>query len=247
MYARHYRGDGATEAAPKLYVTKLTSGSVWAEIAPYTPILGQAYQMVAATVTVADFASRLNRGLRAFVDPSWGSLGGAPIAREDTNDLRTFVKVLTGRARAQLGIKHARYEQRDGEREIIAEYTFDEVELNRAALAMDRALETGPDKPATATRPLTEVLLYFDVASRGAGKEKGQTRDRAIVPEVTDKALPTYFRKGVSGDPKDAIRRDGANPIANTGYIVDVLVQVIDDEPKMYIVTQVYDSVTLDA
>lgn len=245
MYSRHYRADEATETAPKLYVTKLTSGSVIAEVAPYAVIVGQAYMAMDHSVTIADFANRLNRALRAFSGMETSAAATAT-PREDAADLREFVKPLTGRARSQLAISHARYHERDGDREVLVEYAFDEAAINRAALAIDRSLEAQPDKPATATRPLSEVLLYFDVASRAAGREKGKTHDRAIVPEVSDKAMPTYFRKGVSGDPKDAIRRDGANPIANTGYIVDVLVQVIDDEPKMYIVTQVYDAVPLD-
>jgi len=245
IYARHYRADEAIETAPKLYVTKLSSGSVIAEVAPYALLVGQAYMAMDHTVTIADFAGRLNRALRAFSGmDSPASLPPPP--REDAADLREFVKPLTGRARAQLGISHARYHERDGEREVMVEYSFDEAAINRAALNMDRALEAQPDKPSTATRPLAEVLLYFDVASRAAGREKGRTHDRAVVPEVSDKPLPTYFRKGVSGDPKDAIRRDGANPIANTGYIVDVLVQVIEDDPKMYIVTHVHEAVPLD-
>lgn len=245
MYARHYRVGEDIETAPKLHVTKLTSGSVWAEIAPYAVMFGQAYPALSASVTVADFTNRLTTGIKAFLQPA-GVTTAAPISREDTSDLREFMKPLTGRARAKLGITHARYRERDGEREIEAEFKFDEGEINRAALAMDRALEAQPERPATTTKPMSEVLLYFDVASRSAGKEKGRTHDRAIVAEVTDRPLPTYFRKGVSGDPKDAIRREGANPIANTGYIVDVLVQIIDDEPKMYIVTHVHDSVPLD-
>lgn len=243
MYARHYRVGEATETAPKLFVTKLKTGSVIAEVAPYAVLMGQAYMAVGGSVTIADFAGRLNRGLRAFagIDPAPVA---ASVQRDDAADLREFVKPLTGRRAAQLGIMHARYRSVDGNRETVAEYLFDEAAINRAALSLDRALEA-PPKPVAGTLPLTEVLLYFDVASRSAGKEKGKTQDRAIIAEVTDKALPTYFRKGVSGDPKDAIRRDGANPIANTGYIVDALVQIIDDEAKMYIVTQVHDVVPL--
>lgn len=243
MYARHYRLGEATETAPKLYVTKLKSGSVIAEIAPYAVLMGQAYMAVGGAVTIGDFAARLTRGLRAFAGIE-AVASTVPMARDDAADLREFVKPLTGRRAAELGISHARYRSTDGEREVVAEYTFDEAAINRAALALDRALEA-PPKPVAGTKPLSEVLLYFDVASRSAGKERGKTHDRAIVAEVTEKPLPTYFRKGVSGDPKDAILRDGANPIANTGYIVDVLVQIIDDEPKMYIVTEVYDVVPL--
>jgi hypothetical protein len=88
-------------------------------------------------------------------------------------------------------------------------------------------------------------MLFFDAASRAPGKETGRTGDKAIVPAVTDKALPTYFRKSIQGNLKDYMVRGGVNPLANVAFIVDAQVQYIGDQPRGYIVTDVHDTVPL--
>src|ERR1700712_5243303 len=67
IYARHYRKASPTEEVPKLFITKLQSGSVIAEIAPLVSTYGlPAYQFMVATNAVAGFTKRLNDGLKAF-------------------------------------------------------------------------------------------------------------------------------------------------------------------------------------
>ena len=52
------------------------------------------------------------------------------------------------------------------------------------------------------TRLLKEIMLFFHQASRGPGEEEGRTSDKGVVPEVTEKPLPVYFREGIQ-DLKD--------------------------------------------
>ncbi|TIY07574.1 MAG: hypothetical protein E5V18_09560, partial [Mesorhizobium sp.] len=68
MYERHYRQTG--EEAPKLRVTKLQTGSVLMEIAPYAVMMGQAVALMDNGVVVADFTNRLWRGIKAFSSPA---------------------------------------------------------------------------------------------------------------------------------------------------------------------------------
>lgn len=248
FYERHYRAEG--EAAPKLFVTRLSSGSVIAEIAPYAEFFGQAMTAASYSVTVANFTHRLVAGIKAFVDPAKRlalppAAGDAP-DREDTKQLREFLKPLAGKTGAKLGIRNARFFKADGEKVIFAEYSFDEGEINRAAVNMDRVLESSdPDQPSKAMKPYTEVMLFFDSASRGPGKETGRTRDYAVVPEASDRPLPVHFRSGVDGSLKDVMVRGAVNPLTDVAYIVDVHAQLIDDEPRGYIVTRVHRTVPL--
>src|SRR5688572_3760433 len=102
MYERHYRPNG--EEAPKLYVTKLETGSVWMEIAPYIPIMGAIVRTMDTIVIVADFTNRLWRGIKAF------SAGPHDVPRleappiDDARDIREFAKPLLGKKGASLGI-----------------------------------------------------------------------------------------------------------------------------------------------
>lgn len=63
MYGRHYRRDG--DEAPRLYVTKLETGSVVMEVAPLVMILG-GLAVMDGSIIVADFTNRLWRGIKAF-------------------------------------------------------------------------------------------------------------------------------------------------------------------------------------
>jgi len=196
MYERHYRREG--EDAPKLYVTRLETGSVLMEIAPYGLLLG-AIAVMDGGIIVADFTNRLWRGIKAF------SAGPQEIPRvelpsaDDARDIKEFAKPLLGHNGASLGIKHAKYEKDDGEKRIVVEYNFDESELNRAAINIDKSLQLSSPADLEADEPRQqmrrEVMLFLDQANRGPGKEKGRTGDKGVIPDISDKALPVYFRK----------------------------------------------------
>jgi hypothetical protein len=246
MYERHYRENPDKEPAPKLYVTRLETGSIIAQIRPFVPFITEIIPYISVVNTVANFSKRLSDGIKAFAGISASDSAIRP-NHDDAADLRAFVKPLTGRKGASLGIRHARFARRDKNGETVAEYTFDENEINRAALNMERALELAHEQPEKSSRLLTEVMLVFYRASRTAGKDKGKAADWAIVSDVIDKPLPTYFKKSVQGDLKDKMVRGDTNPLTKIGYIVDLSVQMVGGKPSAYIVTAVHDSVPLTA
>lgn len=238
IYERHYRQGG--EGAPKLFITRLETGSVIAEIAPFAEVFGQALTFASHSVTVADFTNRLVSGIRAFIDPKSKPPSGLAPTREDTAQFQEFLKPLTGRNAARLGIKRAVYQVSDGERSVMAQYDFDESEINKAALNMARMLESHAEPTRAGSVPHNEVMLFFDSASRGPGRESGRTKDYGVVPEVSDKPLPVYFRTGVDGNLKDVMVRSDTNPLLDVAYVVDLHAQMVDGEPKGYIVTHVH-------
>jgi hypothetical protein len=243
FYRRHYRLDPDQDEAPKLYVTKLETGSIVAEIVPLAMIFGTIVPYMDTAIIVSDFTRRVWQAIKAFSDsePQSPLLSPFPTA-EDASDIREFIKPLAGKRGAQLGITHARFHSRTSEREIIAEYRFDEAEINRAALAIDNddfaLLPTADNDKTEGTRLLKEVMLFFQQASRGPGKEEGRTADKGIVPEITDKPLPVYFREGIQ-DLKDRMVRGLENPL-KSAYVVDVIAQFVEGNPKGYIVTDVH-------
>jgi hypothetical protein len=243
IYERHYRQAG--EGAPKLFVTRLETGSVIAEIAPYAEVFGQALSFASHSTTVADFTQRLVAGIRAFINPSERPPSALAPTREDTAQFREFLKPLIGRSAAKLGISRATFQASDGDRTVVAEYVFDEGEINKAAHNMARALEDHSTPPSTGSVPHQEVMLFFDSASRGPGRESGRTKDYGVVPEVSDRPLPVYFRSGIDGNLKDVMVRSDANPLLDVAYVVDLHVQMIAGEPKGYIVTHVHRSTPL--
>lgn len=239
-YARHHGPTPNKDDAPRLFIAKLEDGSVIAEIVPYVVILGQAVPYLQQAMVIADFSARVVKGIRAF---SGEAPGPADIpSRDDARDLREFVKPLVGRKGANLRISQARFERRDGDKVTLAEYRFEETELNRAALTMDAMLTAPQIEPPDIAEPATklhkEVMLFFQQASRSAGKTSGRTGDKAIIPAISEKSLPVYFQE--EAGLKEQMVQGQSNPLTDTTFIVDVDVQIINGEPKGYMVTHVH-------
>lgn len=262
MYSRHYRSDSDIEPAPRLYITRLETGSVIAEIAPYAVMMGALVTTMGGANTIADFARRLSYGLRAFSDPAIVRTSATPtkeiISKDDASDIRAFVRPLTGKNGANLSIKHARLvlsEMPNGERRTVVEYSFDEKALNKAAVNIDEALAgrgdavqliENADVPTTESGAFVhEVMLFFDQASRKPGKERGRTGDKGIIPDISSKPLPVYFRRSFQ-NLKDQMIRGDTNPLTNNAFIVDVYVHRSEGgDPGAYYVTNVHRVVPL--
>jgi len=242
FYARHHGPTKDVDAAPRLFISKLENGSVIAEIVPYVVMLGQAVPFMQQSMVVADFTGRVGKAIRAFSGTGAADAPAEIPSRDDARDIREFVRPLTGRKGASLQISHARYERQDGDQRISVEYRFDETELNRAALTIDAELATPLLVPAAEEQPSTktvrEAMLFFQQASRAAGKSSGRTADKAIIPTVSEKSLPVYFVKDAGL--KERMVQVQSNPLTDTTYIVDADVQLIDGEPKGYVVTHVH-------
>jgi hypothetical protein len=240
IYERHYRSG--SDDAPRLFITRLETGSIIAEIAPFGVIMGGIALMDGGMV-VSDFTHRVWRGIKFFA----GGRDAAPKleapSKEDAADLKEFTKPLLGKTGARLGIKQARFEKVDGERRTVVEYSFDEAELNKAAINIDRALEA-TSKPADDPQPdskiQTEVMLFLEQANRGPGKEKGRTGDRGMVPDISESVVPVYFRQGIQGL-KERMLQGEQNPFAMV-FVVDVHAIRVAGEVKGYTVTEIHDS-----
>jgi hypothetical protein len=110
-------------------------------------------------IIVADFTNRLWRGIKAFSSPPSETPRVDAPTDDDARDIKEFAKPLLGKKGAELGIKHAKYEKQDGEKHIVVEYKFDETELNRAAINIDRKLDDLPALPPPANEePFREQI-----------------------------------------------------------------------------------------
>ena len=124
----------------------------------------------------------------------------------------------------------------------MVEYNFDENDLNRAAINIDKELQAPPLSPEARDPRVQikrEVMLFLDQANRGPGKERGRTGDKGVIPVISDKPLPVYFRQSFE-NLKDQMTKE-VNPLTST-FVVDVHVQYVEDEPRGYIVTDIHQA-----
>lgn len=241
MYERHYRKT-RDDDAPKLYITRLETGSIILEIAPYGMMMG-GLAVMDGGVVITDFTTRVWRTIKHFSGGRAEAKSTESPSKEDAADIREFTRPLLGKAGASLGIKHARFEKGSGERKTVIEYTFDEGELNRAAVNIDDILRTPPREPEKRDdlgKIHKEKMLFLEQASRGPGREKGRTGDRGIVPDISEKVVPVYFRKGIRRM-KEKMMQGDENPFELT-FVVDVHATIIDGDVKTYTVTEIHDS-----
>lgn len=240
MYERQSGAASSEDDTPRLFISKLSNGSVIAEIVPYAVMMGQAVPYMQSAMVVAQFTNRVGKALKALAgeaDPA----KAAPPSAEDARDIKEFVKPLLARKGANLQIKHARFEKRAADAETVIEYRFEEQELNRAAITIDQLLEApevAVELAPPTTQNLSEVTLFFDQAGRGAGKLSGRTGDKAVVPSISPKPLPTYFK--ADADLKSQMVQGDANPLNDAMFVVDVEVQYVGGEPKGYLVEHLH-------
>jgi hypothetical protein len=249
IYGRHFEKSSG-EKSPKLYISRLQSGSIEAEIVPLLMIVGATVPYMDGAIVVRDFTRWVATHVRVFA--GWGTDESATAAspptlsRDDAHDLREFIKPICGKKAAELGVKHARFRKTDGEREIIAEYDFEEGAINRAHVNLGKFIEAEADKEkeGSSQRRYAEVLMRWHQASAEAGKEKGRTGDRALIDAITEKPLPVYF----PSQSQDLIRRMAQDEphIFKKGYIVDVMVDLVEGEPKLYRIMTLHGVVDLD-
>ncbi len=241
--ARLYkRANTRGGAAPGLFVTRLDSGSLIVEVAILS-MLGQTIVVTGGIVTLADFAARISKAIKAFAGMD-ASLQEPP-SQAEARDFRDFIKPLTGKQNATLRVTHARYVSRTAEREVVAEYSFGQDELSNASKQLGNTLITSEGSPLASERRAGDnsslhyegVALHIDQISRGRGKGLRKTRVRAVVPEITSKSLPTAFAKHLM----DRVIGGKANPFALT-FIVDVEAQLVAGEPSAYLVLAIYDA-----
>lgn len=252
LYARHYGEplDTADARSPRLYVTRLETGSLIAYLAPLVPVLGQVVEIMNTTNVVREFTRMLGEQIGVFTGQKRAKdkeERKSP-SRDDVRDLREFLKPVTAQTDAKLNLKSAKLKRKkpDGE-EISVEYTFSSAEINMAALSMERDLEAPLQLLAAPTNDrhatVREKLMFFEQASRGVPKKKGRTGDRVVIQDITDKPVKVYFPEGAA-DIKRTILESTENPFSK-GYIVDVAVQYVGEEPKVYNVMRLHDVVDL--
>ncbi len=251
VYKRHSGNDPlrGEPAEPRLFISKISSGSIEAEIVPMIVLVGSVIPYIDAALVVKEFTGWVGGHLMKFAGLSFSDedLAPAEVVRDDLEDLKQVLKPVAGKRGALLGVRHVRYEKSDGDRKVIAEYNFSEPEINKASVNIENQIENNvlllDSKEDKQQKLWNEVLLVWHQASREEGKEKGRTGDKAIIEEITEKPLPVYFPQQVN-DLKRIMTQDEPY-IFSKGYIVDVQVDYSSGEPKIFRVLNLHDVVEI--
>lgn len=226
----------------KLYVTKIESNCILAELAGATPILGAIISMMDYKLIFMDYIAHVRRSVEYF--GNIGKLGKVDpqkldVTKAQCTNFSDFAKIVAENEDGKLGLKSLEYLDDTQERRIHvkAEFSASEIlEARRGALIASKALEYRGDADHK------EVLMYFHQTNLDDAKAKGVTGDKAVVASISDKPLPVHFISDLDRDRVRDLKDDeGTNPL-KLELRVDVNVEKNrNDVPRFYRVLHVHE------
>lgn len=240
-FQRHLENEGIdpAKAPSKLFVTQLKSTAIEFELA--TLVALYAYVTIAADGLViwTDFYDRIRKTLDYLTGRASRP---KKYSREDAKDYDAFLSTIAGKKGARLNVRRAKFHQKTGERETLAEFDFKEQDLLSAHMTLARDLtdfDRQENLPAPRHKTENHVPFIWHRTDREKGKFGGQTSDRGVVVKITDKPLPVYFASEIENF-KDKMVKIKRNPF-NLVYNVDVAIEYDEkEEPKSYTILNIH-------
>ncbi len=234
------KGGKAKDADIKLYVTKIESNCILAELGSATEIMGAMFQTMDYTNIFIDFVRNLSNAIDYFkaVGKS-GEVDGKsiPYSKRQTTSIADIMKTVAKNKDGKLGISAIEH-MADGD-QVYLNVVFsqqDATYARRGALLAAQALEFRGD----VDHP--NVLMYFHQASIDDPKAEGRTGYRAIIKSISDDDMPVHFVSEIDQDRiKDLVQDPDLNPF-KASYRVDVNVEVDrNDKPRFYRVAKLHE------
>lgn len=237
------KGVKVADEDVKLYVTKVQSGSILAELASATPVVGAFFsimdyqsvfaQYVSNVGTVADYC----RGLleRRNLKPA-----DISITKAGAQAIADVMAVVAENKRGNLRISaiKAGAEAANGDR-IYAEINFtseEAAQVQRGALLAQKVLDYRGDAD------YENVLLYFQRTSTDAAKSDGRTDDKAIINSISSKPLPVHFASQLDAARVNDMKADPAQNPFKAAFRVDVNVETDRNQmPRFYRVVHLHE------
>jgi len=227
-YNRHLsqQPDFPDQANIRLYIKEIKTGSVVADLiamsAPALPVISY--------IVYANSIISFSRYLKMAYDYLLGDSKTKPLlAKHNYENLRDIVEPIAKDNGSQIFI------QNDIKGNVQISLTLNSVQANAAQNAARREIQA-------LTEPLTgvqqQVLLYWYQARKDV---KSQVGDRGIIESISKKPVKVIF--GTEGI-NDSMLLERENPF-KFGYIVDVIVETVNDKPAVYKIINLYDKVEL--
>jgi len=186
-------GGKVSDEDIKLYVTKVETGSIIAELGSATEVLGAFLPLVAADPLFTGYVQFFGQSVSYFASLARRSdlkptdIGVSKAAAQSMSDILAVPASMAGsnfKLSAKVAARNA-----DGS-EYAAQITLtseEAAEAQRGALIAQKVLDY------RGAADYENVLLFLQQTSTDRTKSEGRTADKAIVNSISPKALPVYF------------------------------------------------------
>lgn len=239
----HGLKPGETDA--RLFVTRINSGSVEAEIATAAVALGHVMQTMDYGLIFIDLTSRVKRTLDFFTNKEATRL---LLNKQDCDEFKVFIGAVSDQPNGSLKYSHARFRKVSSDEaqhhQIVAEFKLDKRELDRAEINISKEIERLKALEAPRSHMYKDMLLYWHQTNVEKGKTEGRTADKAIIKDISGKPLRVYFPPG-SETLKHTMTAAEHNSFKK-GFIVNVHVQYHGDSPVLYVIQDVLEVIDLE-
>lgn len=242
------RGKRIADEDVKLYVTKVESGSILAELAGAVPVVGAFFSLMDYQSVFAQYVQNFGtiveycRDLLTRKDLKPTDI---EITKVGAQAIADVMAVAAANHNGRLGIRAMRAgaSTSDGA-EVYAEISFtseEAAEAQRGAMLAQKVLEYRGDAD------LKNVLLYFQRTSTDTAKSDGRTDDKAVINSVSPKPLPVHFASPLDAARVNDMKSDPHQNPFKSAFRVDVNVESDRNQvPRFYRVVHIHEVILDD-
>lgn len=250
-YANDAIRDGGGKVSDddiKLYVTKVETGSIIAELGSAAQVLGSFLPLIAVDPLFAGYVQFFADSVSYFAalarrsDLNPADITATNAAAQSMADIMAVPASMAG-SKFKLSAKVAARNADGSEFAAQITLTSDEAaEAQRGALIAQKVLDYrgGADHE--------NVLLYFQQTSTDKAKSDGRTADRAVVNSISPKALPVHFASPLDAARVNDMKSDPHQNPFKAAFRVDVNVETDRNQvPRFYRVVHIHEVIPDDS
>lgn len=225
------------EGDAKIFVKEIRKGSYEADLLPYVLAAAPFVAHMDHVLIVEQFVRTWGKRVTALAS---GSLGDWKPGKSELKTWANATQAIATDPNATSTLKAATFE--DGQRKIIASYTFSTTQAISAQETIDvtyRELE----KPGHAEHE--RVLMVFtrsDTGNASIGKRSGE---RVVIGEISPKPLALMYASQLAEERIKHEIRESEDNIYKKGFVVDVNVRTVGAKPSVYAVLNVHEIIEL--
>jgi hypothetical protein len=241
--AAEYEGKSSSKYNDvKLYITKIESNCILAELAPALPMLGDLAPIFTDIKTVSDFVKDTGKIIKWLIgldEKDDLAIEDIPYQKRKISNVQSIVHLVAQNTDANLGLQSIKFESSSGEDRVAFDLNFTSDQCKQAEVGAVRVLKTLEVKSKADHE---RVLMYFHQTNREDPKGFGRTGDRAVINSINPKDKRVYIISELDQQKIRYVLDDkGHNPL-HIGFVVDVNVETNPKGvPLIYRIVNLHD------
>ncbi len=230
------------EHEARLFITKIENNCILAELAEAAYFMGHMVSVVDQIKVFVDFTKNIKDTVNFFVELSKSKVAHAddiPYSKRQMKRIKEITALIAKNKEGKLGLTAFEYEVDEITKTEKIRVEFDPGTAKAAhqgLIIAERALEVREQAD------YEKVLMYFHQTNRDDPKADGRTGDKAIITNVTSKALSCFIIGDIDKQKIRHVLDDPKHNPLHTGFIVDINVESNPSgKPMAYRVLRVHD------